>query len=172
MFIFFFFLFLAVFIVEVPSYVSGAGRSISGSGSCRSMLGEHELSNDTWKLGSVSIGKGVQNFRFGCRNWKLELWCVGSLLILRKIIFPRSWILRNSESGCRSRRIFWTEGWQRWYVTAWVSRTRSFMLQDRGGLICNTSGYLGVPTIGVARQSEGVVPKMLRRALNKWLSVI
>ena len=60
-------------LVEVLSDVSGAGRSISGAGSRRSMLGEHELSHDTRKLGSVSIGKGVQNCRFGCRNWKFEL---------------------------------------------------------------------------------------------------
>ena len=66
MFIFFLFLFLAVFIVEVPSDVSGAGRSISGAGSYRSVLGDHEISHDTWKLGRVSIGKGVQNCRFGC----------------------------------------------------------------------------------------------------------
>ena len=54
-----------VFIVEVPSDVSGAGRSISGAGSCRSVLGEHELSHDTYKLGRVSIGKGFQNCKFG-----------------------------------------------------------------------------------------------------------
>ena len=61
MFIFFFFLFLALFIVEVPSDVSGAGRSISGAGSCRSVLGDNELLNGIRKLGSIFIGKGVQN---------------------------------------------------------------------------------------------------------------
>ena len=58
MFIFFFFFFLAVFIVGDLSDVSGANLSISGAGSCRSVLGEHKLLHDTRKLGSVSIGKG------------------------------------------------------------------------------------------------------------------
>ena len=47
MFIFQFFWFLAVFIVEAPSNVSGADRSILGAGSYPSMLGEDEISHDT-----------------------------------------------------------------------------------------------------------------------------
>ena len=75
MFIFSFFLFLAVFIVGDLSDVSGASRSISGAGSCRYVLGEHKLSHDTRKLGSVSIGKVDQDFRFGCQDVML-LYCL------------------------------------------------------------------------------------------------
>ena len=73
MLIFFFFFFLAVFIVEVSSDFLGAGRSISGAGSFRSVLGEHELSYDTCKLGSVSIGKGVRNCKFGCSELEVRI---------------------------------------------------------------------------------------------------
>ena len=103
MFIFFFFLFLAVFIVKVPSDVLGAGRSISGAGSCRSVLGDHELLYDTCKLGSVSIGKGVQNYKFRCSKLEDKIgWCVGSVQILHKIISPvfvEFWEILNLNSG-------------------------------------------------------------------------
>ena len=59
---------LAVFIIEVPSDVSVAGRSISGAVSCRFVFEEHELSHDTCTLGSVAIEKGVQNCKFGCQS--------------------------------------------------------------------------------------------------------
>ena len=73
MFIFFFFLFLAVFIVEVPFDVLGAGRSILGAGSFHSVLREHELLHDTCKLGSISIGKGVQNCKFVCSKLEAQI---------------------------------------------------------------------------------------------------
>ena len=69
MFVFFFFLFLAVFIVEVPSDVSGTGRSILRAGSCRFVLRENELSHDTCKLGSVSIGN---MFEIRSSNWMMR----------------------------------------------------------------------------------------------------
>ena len=94
-----------MFIVEVPSDVSGAGRSISGYGSCRYVLEEHELSHDTCKLGSVSIGKGVQNCKFGWSKLEVRIgWCVGSVQILRKINFPafvEFWKIPNRNSWFR-----------------------------------------------------------------------
>ena len=86
-----------MFIVEIPSDVSGAGRSISGDGSCRSVLGEHELSHDTRKLGSVPIGKvdrtlQVRMSRLEVRMQRLGVRIVMRLvgMILRKILSPRS----------------------------------------------------------------------------------
>ena len=48
-------------------------------------------------------------------------------------------------------------------VPAGVSRTWYFLLRDRKGLSCDTSGWGCRPLVS-QRRSEGVVPKVLRRA--------
>ena len=170
MFIFFFFYFLEVFIVGDLSDVSGANWSISGFGSCRSVLGEHIISHDTRKLCSVSIGKvdwalQVRMPRLEVRMPRLEVWIVMRLvgMILHKNTFPT---IMNSGSlnwdswvrGFAYRRVRDDGGFSRG-----VSRTRSFLLRDRKGMSCDTSGWGCRPLVSLQR-SEGVVLKVLRRA--------
>ena len=131
----------------------GAGRSNLGSWySRRSASGEHDLSHDTRKLGSVSISEKVFS-KLRVRDVRklekvFELWCVVSVYRFYTKYFSRVFMdfLRNSDNRDSGvRRIFLNGGSVTIGVRSitGVGRTRSFLLRDRGGLRCDTSGWLG-----------------------------